>query len=184
MEGPAPMWLMGFSAAFTGLTGSLLLIGIRGWQRTRSLRCGRSTQGPHSNREGSSVATRLAAWAGAAGVAWGAIFLGLGHVSGALVAAWGGAIALSGWRSRVTGLLVDRTGLWIRYARRTAFRVEWVDCRALRPPRSPVGGWTVITRSSRRMLMPSDVLGHEAALEAIVRGAGLRFDGSAWIRPT
>ncbi len=75
MEGPAPMWLMGFSAAFTGLTGSLLLIGIRGWQRTRSLRCGRSTQGPHSNREGSSVATRLAAWAGAAGVAWGAIRL-------------------------------------------------------------------------------------------------------------
>src|SRR5256885_747113 len=127
MAGLAPSALVALAAGFIGLTGSLLGAGIWGWQRTRSLRRGRTPPGPCPNRESSSVTTRLAGWAGATGAAWGVIFLGRGHLSGGLIAAWGGAVALSGWRSRVTGLVVDQTGLTILYARRTPFRLDWAD---------------------------------------------------------
>lgn len=113
---------------------------------------------------------------------WGVAVVAAGRPAGAVLAIWGGAVAISGVRSRVTGLSADREGFVVRYAARRPVVFPWGDWLVLRPPRWPLGGWVLVGRTARRTLMPSDVLGQEQALESIVAFAGLRHDGRAWVR--
>jgi hypothetical protein len=53
---------------------------------------------------------------------------------------------------------------------------------ALHVPRTPLGGWRVRAIDGSASLMPSDVLGREEALEAVVVRAGLVRSGRGWVR--
>ena len=59
----------------------------------------------------------------------------------------------------------------------------WSRVRRLTPPRTPLGAWRIATADETISLMPSDVLGAEALLAALVVRAGLSFDGRRWHRP-
>ena len=91
-------------------------------------------------------------------------------------------MAASGFAARVGSLEVAGGGLTVRYAARRPFEVSWSDLRELRPPRWPLGGWRLIGEAGSRTLMPSDLLGHEWVLDAIIDRAGLQFGEGAWIR--
>jgi hypothetical protein len=91
-------------------------------------------------------------------------------------------VAFSGFTARVGSLDVAGGGLTVRYAARRPFEVSWSDLRELRPPRWPLGGWRLIGEAGSRTLMPSDLLGQEWVLHAIIDRAGLRFGEGAWIR--
>jgi hypothetical protein len=98
-----------------------------------------------------------------------------------VLAALGVWILAAGLLSRVTGLEVTHSGLVVCYGLRHPFRLTWVQCRSLRPPRWPMGGWRLGTEQESRTLMPSDVLGNEWMLDHLVRCAELSFDGRKWI---
>ncbi len=180
----ARLGALAFPSVFGCLMVALLAIGIRGWRSTGPLRHGRAPPPPGRPRSPrtTSRATVIAGLCGATVVAWGACSAALGHVSAFLLIAYGVFATVSGCRSRVTEMRVGATGLVIGYAHRRPFSAEWRDCSALVPPRSPLGGWRVESRSGARTLMPSDLLGHECVLAAIVGSGGLRFDGNRWVR--
>jgi hypothetical protein len=99
-----------------------------------------------------------------------------------LVSALGVWIVVAGLWSRVTGFEALDSGLVVRYGRQRPFHVTWAECRSLRAPRWPMGGWRLEGERTRCTLMPSDVLGNEWMLDLLVRSAELSFDGSRWIR--
>jgi len=92
----------------------------------------------------------------------------------------GAFVAVTGFAARVVALESTGRGLVIRYAARRSFFVPWSGCVELRPPRTPLGGWRVSARGGSRTLMPTDVLGHERMLAALVTGSELVFQGGAW----
>jgi hypothetical protein len=92
-------------------------------------------------------------------------------------------VAVAGVAGRVRGFEVRQGAIVVRYAAPRAWAVSWHDCRELRPPRLPMGGWRVATTDGgRRTLMRSDLLGNEWVLAAIVQRAELSFTGRAWVR--
>jgi hypothetical protein len=125
----------------------------------------------------------LAGFAGLSLVAVGALGLRRGLVPAAGVMAPGMFIAVSGFAARVVALASTVEGLVIRYAARRPFLVPWSGCVELRPPRTPLGGWRLSTRRGSRTLMPTDVLGQERVLDALIMGSGLVFQGRSWRAP-
>jgi hypothetical protein len=120
--------------------------------------------------------------AGVAALAWSGA-AGFGPRGIHVVLALGGAlVAVSGFAARVISVEVAGCGLTVRYAARRPFERSWSDLHTLRPPRWPLGGWRVVGDSGSRTLMPSDLLGAESLLDAIVHGASLRFSGREWRR--
>ena len=99
-----------------------------------------------------------------------------------VMAAGGLLVAVSGFAGRVGTVEVNADALWVRHAARRPFALSWSEVRMLRAPRWPLGGWCVIGARGRRTLMPSDLLGHEWVLGAVIDRAGLRFVGGEWTR--
>jgi hypothetical protein len=171
---------------------ALLMVDVVSWRRTRSLRLGAGENGSSSMSRGpppdppsarSSATTYLAAGSGltllvialtpSRGIRWS---------SGALAVA-GLFVVVAGLAWRVRGFDVRQDLLFVRYAARRPWALSWHDCRELRPPRLLMSGWRATTMEGRsRSLMPSDLLGNEWVLAAIVRRAGLSFTGRAWVR--
>jgi hypothetical protein len=174
--------LIVLSAVWVTLFGGLVVVGISSWRRTAPLRLGGPQPPPRAMRTLSSPSTRLAGATGGAAFLWGLLVVRSGRPLGAVAGLWGAVVAVSGVRSRVTGLSVDRDGFVVRYASRGPFSMAWNDWVTLRPPRWPLGGWVLVGRAGRRTLMPSDLWGQEQSLGSIVGFAGLRFDGRAWVR--
>src|SRR5207249_1294774 len=183
--GRAMVLLDALADAFWSLVVGLFAVGLVSWRRTARLRSGRppARAVPRRIRTGTSMTTALAGLAGLAAAGWGALFASRNGTLGVAATAGGLLIAASGFRSRVISLAIGDTGLRIGYAGRVPFRVRWNDCRSLSPPVSFLGGWRVRTSGGSVTLMPSDLLGHECILEAIVSRAGMRFDGKRWRRP-
>ena len=162
-------------------------VGWVGWGRTKDLRRGRAIAavGPDRGEIRTSRATFIPAGCGisvlAAGLLLAGVRTGRGPPVGAiLLISAGVAIAAAGLAARVTCIVLDGRGLSIRFGARRRFAVEWADVAGLSPPRWPLGGWAVRSRSGMRLLMPSDLLGHESVLASIVVRARLRFDGREW----
>jgi hypothetical protein len=97
--------------------------------------------------------------------------------------AWAAFVLTSGIAARVTGLTVDTRGLVVRRALLPDRPAGWSHVHRLTPPRTPLGPWRIVTAEETISLMPSDVLGAEALLAALVVRAGLSFDGRRWHRP-
>ena len=172
LAAPATLWL------------ALCAVGVRSMRRTRDVRAGRlvapstdAAGGPTSATTWFAAATGLLVLPAAALVArrspWLAITLG----------AWGLTAFVAGILGRVTRLEADDHGMTIRYAGRRPVRVLWTELARIRCPRSPFGGWRVEGPDGRRVLMPSDLLGHEPLLARAIREAGLVRAGRAWERP-
>ena len=178
------MFSVAFMASFFLVVTGLLAVGLVSWSRTRDLRHGATPQAgdpPTTTSFSTCRATFLATLSGIAAIAWG-VSASPGHEMRAvpLVAA-GAFIAIAGWVARVTGVRADDDGLVVRFARRPPFHVQWSELGELRPPTSALGGWRLTEiGGARSTVMPSDLFGHEELLEAIVAGAGLRFDGRIW----
>jgi hypothetical protein len=129
----------------------------------------------------SSKTTLLAAMAGAAAVVWGATAAGRPLEAIPLIPG-GAVVGIAGSIARVTRIRFGNDHLEILFAVRRSFIASWSDIRSLRPPGTPLGGWRLtMACGAQTTLMPSDLFGHEELLGLIVRGAGLRFDGRAWI---
>jgi len=181
------VWRQAPMASFFFLVSILLAVGLGSWIRTAPIRRGEILQArdpPGRASDSSSAATFLAAIAGVAAAAWGAIAAGEGQRTvGVFLVAAGLFIAAAGSVARVAGLRAGAEGFVVLFARRPPFAASWIEIAALRPPRSPLGGWRVTNlRGDRWTLMPSDLLGHEALLDLIVVRASLRFDGRSWSR--
>ena len=182
--GPAIVLRGVVPALFLACVGALVGVGVVSWRRLTPLRKGRDrpTAPPLLIAGGSrtSLATVVPGVAGMAAAAWGGVGLGL-RVAHILLAGGGLLVAVSGLMARVVWVEVAPAGVVIRYSRRRPFVLSWRDLRGLRPPRWPLGGWRLIGDSGSRTLMPSDLLGHEWVLAAVIDRAGLRFDEGAWI---
>jgi hypothetical protein len=169
---------------FCALFVALCVTGLLSWKRSAPLRHGRAS--PRSAggrwRTRSSRTTWLAAAAGAGtmGVCAASDWAALGRAAGA---AAGGFVLVSGLAARVTGLSPRREGLVVRRAVLPDREARWTQVRKVIPPRWPLGAWRILCEGGVISLMPSDVLGAEAALAALVLGAGLWFDGRTWRRP-
>lgn len=153
------------------------------WRRTRSLRRGGPvprSAAPDAWAVRTSWTTHLAWMGGAGAVALGTGWVLAGRVAGAPVALAGCFVFCSGLLARVTGVQIDRNGMTVRYAARRPRRVEWSNVRRMSPPPFPLAGWRILDDAGWLGLMPSDLLGHEGDLDAVVSRAGLRFDGAAW----
>ncbi len=116
-----------------------------------------------------------------AAAAWGGAGVGL-RAAQILLAGGGVLVTVSGFMARVVSVEAAPAGVVIRYSRRRPFELPWGDLRMLRPPRWPLGGWRLMGDAGSRTLMPSDLLGQEWVLDAIIDRAGLRFGEGAWIR--
>jgi hypothetical protein len=171
--------------AFFALCAALGAVGVTSWRRTRGIRRGspRGWAPPAAVSGRTSRLTWLAALAGAAGAAWGAVADGIGPTRLGLLAG-GGFVAIAGSRSRIRQIAADQTGLTVRAARGPPFFLAWGDLSSLRPPRVPVGGWRFQGRSGSTTLMPSDLWGIERVLQFAIAAAGLRFDGRGWVAGT
>jgi hypothetical protein len=172
-------------ASFFLVVAVLFAVDLVSWFRMGALRRGTIPRAPNPPKHPecpSSVATFLASMAGLAAAAWGAVATAEGHRSvGGLLVMAGLFIAVAGSVGRVTGIRAGAEGFVVLFARRQPFTASWTEIAALRPPRSPVGGWRVTNiRGDRWTLMPSDLLGHEALLDMIIVRASLRFDGRSW----
>jgi hypothetical protein len=97
--------------------------------------------------------------------------------------AWAGFVLGSGIAARVTGFAAGPRGLLVQRALLPDRLAGWSLVRRLTPPRTPLGAWRIATAHETISLMPSDVLGAEALLAALVVRAGLSFDGRRWLRP-
>lgn len=179
-----PILLIGLGGVYTGL----LAVGLASWRRTRALRTGsvplvvpvralggRSSPTTHLAAMGGLFVTALAArriLAGAKPVGpWVAL------------AAIGCFVLYSAVRSRVRSIAASADGITIRYARGRSTTMAWSDCRGLRPPRTPMGGWRLARPSGVVTLMPSDLLGLEAVLASVVVLGGLAHESGRWSRP-
>jgi hypothetical protein len=162
---------------------ALVWVDAVSWRRTRGLRTKRKMgeRLPEiSAVSRSSPTTYLAACAGAALLATGLTSID-GVVWPSLCLAVAGLFVLvTGLAWRVRGFRYNGEVLVVRYAMRPSWVVPLGACRELRPPRLPVGGWRVRTADGGRTLMPSDLLGNEWVLTAIVARAGWSFDGRTW----
>ncbi len=182
-----------------GLATALLAVDLVSWRRTRPMRRGTPLAAPPGMERGpgpprtapadggcTSLATTLAAAVGAATALAGGS-LAPGRPLRAALAAAGAFVAAAGVVWRVTRIEWDERHLRVGYAGRGPRIVAWGQLTALRPPRSPLGGWRLETgregRHAGPVLMASDLLGHEAVLAAAILHAGLRFDGRSWSRP-
>ena len=101
--------------------------------------------------------------------------------AGGLIAS--GFVLVSGLAGLVTGLSSLRDGIVVRRAALGDRKARWERVQRVIPPRWPLGAWRILGEGRAISLMPSDLLGAEAALAELVRGAGLRFDGRTWRRP-
>lgn len=168
------------AAAFFLATAGLVLLGLVSWRRTARLRRGdlggRAPPGPASIS--TSWVTRIAGWAGVAAFAWGASVapFGLAMLAG------GAFVAFTGFRSRVTRIETGPHGVTVAFALKPPFHLSWPDLVAVRPPRTPLGGWRLVGRGIGRTLMASDLWGHEDLLRVAVAAAGLDFGGGRWAR--
>ena len=180
------MELLLFALAFWVLMIALATVGWVSWRRTAPLRSGRSqgSIGSLPTLIRSSRTTFLAAAAGASLAMTGGVAIARSPTRpiALLVSALGAWIVAAGLWSRVTGFEALGAGLVLRYGQRPPFHLTWAECRSLRPPRWPMGGWRLATERGNQTLMPSDVLGNEWMLDHLVRSAGLSFDGRRWIR--
>ena len=161
-------------------------VGIVSWGRTAPIRRGRGPPRrrplPVAQASRTSRASFVPGLAGTAALAWSETAQ-FGPPALQIVLALGGAlVAVSGFTARVASLDVAGGGLTVRYTARPPFKVSWSDLRELRPPRWPLGGWRLIGEARSRTLMPSDLLGQEGVLDAMIDRAGLRFGEGAWIR--
>jgi hypothetical protein len=95
-------------------------------------------------------------------------------------------VATAGWASRVSHLEVTVSGLRIERAHRRAWVASWADVDEVVAPRLPAFAWVIRASPGGRRrtigLMPSDLLGREPMLDAVVRRAGLVGDGRRWLR--
>lgn len=182
------------SAALGASFAGLILVGASSFRRTRGLRLGREAAvdgasprrvppPPGPVRLASSPTTFLAAGAGLSALATSALAGGTAPAVRAGLAIAGGVALVEGLRGRVTGLTRRRASLLVRYAGRRPFPIRVRDLVEVRPPRWPLGGWRVRTSAGARTLMPSDLLGHEVVLGALIAAAALRFDRGAWRGP-
>jgi hypothetical protein len=173
-------------AVFWALMTALGIVGWASWRRTTRLRKGTSPDQPASKPDivRSSRTTFLAAATGASVAIAGGLSVARNPPNpiALVVSALGVWILAGGLWSRVAGFETFGSGLVLHYGRRHSFRVIWAECRSLRPPRWPMGGWRLATEGGSQTLMPSDVLGNEWMLEHVVRSAGLSFYGRKWIR--
>jgi hypothetical protein len=180
------MRLTAIAASLVALSlAALWGVSFHGWMRTRELRRGRpgTPTPPHPLSARTSRTTLLPGVAGVLVVLTGAA----GTVEGAWtwtvwLAIVGAPIATAAFVARVTELETSLDRLTIRYRARPAFFVPWSECRALIPPRWPLGGWRVDGPTEGRILMASDLLGHEDVLCRVIAGARLRFSDGAWRR--
>ncbi len=181
---PEPILLIGLGGVYAGL----LAVGLASWRRTRALRTGsvpllvpvrpfdgRSSPTTHLAAMGGLLLTALAARRVAAGTNPVAPWVAL--------TATGCFVLLSAVRSRVRSIAVSSDGISIGYASGRSTNIAWSDCRGLRPPRTPIGGWRLARPSGVVTLMPSDLLGLEAALASVVVLGGLAREGGRWSRP-
>jgi hypothetical protein len=175
------------AATLVGDYLALATVGAVSRHRTAGVRRGRQDgPGDRAPPPGgrTSRATYLPGLAGALLVATVAVARPPPALLATLVGA-GAFVAVTGLRGRVRAIEVRPGGLAIHHAAGASFDLPWDRCARLRPPRAPWGGWLLARDDgARRTLMPSDLLGKEAVLEAVVVGSGLRFDGRAWRRPT
>jgi hypothetical protein len=164
---------------------AMALVDVRSWRRTRPLRRGWRSLDAAPTTRGPVRSSRTTFLAGAAGLSALVFGLttphGLGWGSQSLVAA-GTFVAITGLAGRVRILEADSGGLMIRYAARAPAFLSWAECRELRPPRTPLGGWHFFGTGRSRSLMPSDLLHREWVLEEIIDSAGLSFAGRNWTR--
>jgi hypothetical protein len=183
-------------AAALGIAG-LAAVGLVSWARTRPLRTGHPPV-PGTLRadgDGTRPTSRATLLAGAAGMALAITglvallpgappvpFLGSSRLPAVLVVTGGGFVALTGLVWRVTSLATTPEDLSVGYAWRRPARIAWSGVERLRPPATPLGGWRILGQARHLTLMPSDMFGHEEVLGLLVRRAGLRFDGRAWVR--
>ena len=160
------------------------VVGCLGWVRTKALRRGTVEAAVGRGEIRTSAATFIPALCGvsvgAAGLLMAAGGSGGAPVGAMLLITAGVAIALLGLAARVTALTLDNRGLSVRFGWRRSFDVAWTEIVGVSPPRWPLGGWAVRSRTGMRLLMPSDLVGHEGILIDIVGMAGLRFEGRAW----
>jgi hypothetical protein len=178
------MWRQASAGSFFLIAAGLVAIGLLSWFRTGAIRHGTLPSVrdlPTEVRCSSSGATFMAALAGMAAMAWGVALAEGNRIEAAALIAAGLFIAVAGTAARVSAFRADGDGLVILFARRQGFRAPWPELHALKPPATPLGGWTLIdVRGQRRTLMPSDLLGHEELLRLIVIRSGMRFDGRLW----
>lgn len=194
MSDPGPtvrrMTIMAIAAATAALAvGSLWLVSIAGWVRTGGLRRGMCGSGlirehhPLLARVSTSHATFLP------GMAGGLIVM----IAGLQTAAYtsvpsialgvvGAGITWMGFAARVASLEFGPSGMAVRYAARSPFTLAWDDVTTLAPPRWPLGGWRLVGSKGSRVLMGSDLFGHEGLLATVIDAAGLRFENGAWRR--
>jgi hypothetical protein len=173
------------ATSFFVIVAGLVLVGVLGWIRTGATRRGTvpKGRGPPETACSTSRATYLAALAGVAAMAWGAVAVGENRIEGTVLFAAGLFIAVAGWAARVTGFRADGRGVVILFARRPRFRVSCSELSTLRAPAAPLGGWRLgDIRGAKTTLMPSDLFGHEQLLEMIIARSDLRFDGRTWRR--
>ena len=172
-------------AAFWALVLGLCGTGLISWRRTRPIRAGlAATELALPIAARTSRSTFLAASAGATVALAGAVRVARGppFPVALTLAAFGIGVAAAGVWARVSEIDVEESGLAVLYAGKRAFRMPWAECRALRPPRWPLGGWRLEAEGGTRVLMPSDLLGNEDLLDLVVLSVGLSFDGRAWRR--
>jgi hypothetical protein len=162
---------------------ALWLVSLVGWVRTRRLRRGhlpaaRDRPVPAATSPATLLPGATGLFLAVAGVTRLADEWGLWPM---ILAVAGLGVAIPGFVARVERLEVRPDALVIRYRARPAFAVPWDTCRSVIPPRWPLGGWRVAGERSR-ILMPSDLLGQEQVLDAVIARAGLRYRSGAWTR--
>jgi len=91
-------------------------------------------------------------------------------------------IAVAGVAERVTAVDASGDELVVRRVTAPDQRAPWAGIRELRPPRFPLGRWQIRSETSSISLMPSDLLGGERALEAVVLRSHLVFEQGRWRR--
>jgi hypothetical protein len=163
---------------------ALCATGRIGWRRSSVLRRGAIVPrtGEHPWRTRTSPTTWLAAAAGAcgAGLAATSDWAAPTRIAGLAAA---GFVLVSGLAARVTGFDEEPDGVVVRRAALPDRAARAVRVGEVIPPRWPLGAWRIVGDGPPISLMPSDLLGSEAALARLVNDAGLRFDGRRWRRP-
>ncbi len=90
---------------------------------------------------------------------------------------------VAGVTGRVTAVLVADDGVVLRRAVLPDRAIGRNGVGRVAPPRWPLGAWRIDGDTGHITLMPSDLRGAEAALAALILGAGLRFRDGEWRRP-
>jgi hypothetical protein len=143
---------------------------------------------PQAARVPTSHTTHLA-WLGGLSVAVTGLGLAGGsgpRPAGLLLLLSGTGVATAGRSARVSYLEVTASGLRIERAHRRPWVVSWADVEEVVAPRLPAFAWRIRASSegpNRAIgLMPSDLLGRERVLEALIRRAELAGAGRRWVR--